>query len=208
MLANVHTALPLKHSEGGEALGRRPPSPRPRRRLSAVLMPSFQFQRRRSAARLPAVMLASVVALLLSAGSVQAAEPLASHHYKPGLSITGPMTEVSLYTKYTYTVQVVSPKSYRRAVVNFFVPPSDCLIRRRIRLTAYQPWQGQYVIEFVTTNEMEQGIGVSVFGLTARHAAGHLLFGKAYAVTPLPGQMSHYPPPSGTPCPQGTPPAI
>jgi hypothetical protein len=119
------------------------------------------------------------------------------------VSLTGPLTEISLGTKYTYTVRVLSAKSYKYAAVNFFVPPSDCFIHKSTRLQADQPQEWRYTIAFRTTAEMStEGIGVAVFG--KRQGYYHVLFGKAYPVTLLPNQTElSWSPGGGTSCPGG-----
>jgi hypothetical protein len=151
-----------------------------------------------------AYVLAAVVAVVLVAALGTGQPPLSRantpHRYKPGITLTGPLTNVSLDTKYTYAAQVVSAKSYRHAAILFFVPPSACLFRQKVNLVAYRPWRGSFTLEFRSTNEMDRdGVGVSVFA-PAKNGS-RLLFGKGYPVTPAPNQVPH-PSPSGSPCPQ------
>jgi hypothetical protein len=153
-----------------------------------------------------AYVLAVVVAIVFVAALCTGQPPLSRastlpHRYKPGITLTGPLTNVSLDTKYTYAVQVVAAKSYRHATILFFVPESACLFRQVVNLMAYRPWRGNFTLEYRSTNEMEtRGIGVSVATPPSKYGA-RILFGKAYRVTPAPNQVPH-PSPSGAPCPQ------
>jgi hypothetical protein len=129
----------------------------------------------------------------------QPSHATAPRRYKPGITLTGQMTNVLLDTKYTYKVQVVTAKSYRHAVVILQVAPSVCLFRNVVNLVAYRPWKGHYTLEYRTTNNMAQGLVASVFTPSSKRGS-HLIFGKAYKVTPVPNQEWH--PVPGAPCPQ------
>jgi hypothetical protein len=59
----------------------------------------------------------------------------------PSLLITGPQ-EVAPETEYSYTVTIVTARSYKRAAVWFY--SLDCSQRRTINLVAHRPWQGSF----------------------------------------------------------------
>jgi hypothetical protein len=59
----------------------------------------------------------------------------------PSLLITGPQ-EVAPETEYSYTVTIVTARSYKRAAVWFY--SLDCSQRRTIDLTAHKPWHGTF----------------------------------------------------------------
>jgi hypothetical protein len=121
------------------------------------------------------------------------------HKHVAGIVITGPQTNISLNTPYTYHVEVVSAKSYKQAAVTLTVP-SACSFTNKVNLVAYQPWKKSYTVGFVTTGGMSvEGLGVSVFSPSSSKGS-HLLVSKAFPVTPAsnPGPA----PGSNTVCPK------
>ena len=171
----------------------------PKDKETAQAMPPFSLPTRQRSYVLAAAMVIVLVAAL-GTGQPPLSRANTPQRYKPGITLTGPLTNVSLDTKYTYTVQVVAPKSYRHAAILFFVPESACLFRQKVNLVAYRPWRGSFTLEYRSTNEMEtRGIGVSVF-TPASKTGSRLLFSKAYPVTPAPNQVYH--PVPGSPCPR------
>ena len=148
--------------------------------------------------RMPLIAMLVLVMLLPSGAS---ARPTAAGATVSGLSLTGPLSNVTLCTKYSYRVQVVSPQSYKGAVISFFVPPSGTRTTKTVNLVAHKPWHGSFTAEFATTNNMStKGIEIAVLVLPP-HRGLRVLFNKAYAVTPAaiqppnPPQFCGGPPP-------------
>jgi hypothetical protein len=136
--------------------------------------------------------------MALCAALPQQALGTKEHKHAPGIFLSGPLTNISLNTPYTYNVEVVSRKSYKQAAVTLTVPFA-CSFTNKVNLVAYRPWKKSYTVGFVTTSEMStEGLGVSVFS-PASSKGSHLLMSKAYPVTPT----SNLAPPGSTPvCPR------
>lgn len=144
------------------------------------------------------IVMAVVVVMLPGSASAHRAGAEAT---VSGLSLTGPLSNITLCTKYSYRVQVVSAQTYKGAVISFVVPPSGTRITKTVNLAAHKPWHGSFTTEFATTNNMStKGIEVAVSVLPP-HRGYKTLFNKAYAVTPAaiqppnPPQFCGGPPP-------------
>jgi hypothetical protein len=149
-------------------------------------MPSSALLRRRSYERLTGVLVAVLLAGSLAPSLARStSRPLAT-----GLSLSGPLTEVTLCTKYSYRVQVVSSQSYQQAYVSFFVPPYRTM--RRVRLVAHRPWRGVFTAEFTALNYLSKGIDVGVMALPP-HRGLKLLVNEIYAVSPAASQPANPP---------------
>jgi hypothetical protein len=112
----------------------------------------------------------------------------------PGIYLNGPRT-VSLNTPYTYQVEVVSAKSYKRAVIEYYVPTEGqgTLIRRITNLTAHKPWVGKYPTEFNYPFKPNpdlvgsDGVGVIVVAKTKRRPHGQTIYSKDFPLALAPG---------------------
>jgi hypothetical protein len=144
------------------------------------------------------VVLVALVAMALGGGLPSVAFGAKGHHrHKPGITLSGPLTNLTLETNYTYSVEVVSARSYKHAVLNFR-GPSQCLITRTVNLEAYKPWKGSFTVAFESS--MEHGIEVVAFTPSSPKGS-HAFLSKAYTATFAPTQPT--PSPSyRPPCPQ------
>ena len=118
---------------------------------------------------------------------------------QPGIYIAGPTSNIKLGTSYKYSVEVVSNKSYKNAIVSFSVPSSYTPYQTKtISLVAHRPWnhpwQGTFTVDFFNTDKMNQGIDVAVSVLPP-HTGYQLLFSKNYHVRPAPHQAVSPPAP-------------
>jgi hypothetical protein len=148
-----------------------------------------------------ALAVASALALLaFHAPSVDAAKGKGKGKPKASLSVSGPLSNARLCTKYTYRVRLVSRKSYKKAFVNFFAPPSEFVSHKAIKLHAGKAWRGTFTAIFTDTGEMtRKGVEVSVL---VRPPHGHYRFlaSKVVPVKPAAGQ------PATALCPNAPPP--
>lgn len=126
------------------------------------------------------VALLALLALIVLLPSTASARPTGVEASVSGFSLSGPLTDVTLCTKYSYRVQIVSPQSYKAASVSFVVSPYRTM--KRVSLVAHQPWHGVFTAEFTTTNSLSEGIDVAVIVLPP-HRGYKRLFSNTYAVT-------------------------
>ncbi len=105
--------------------------------------------------------------------------------------MTGQTKKIKLRHSYTYDVEIVSSKTYKKAVLLFFTP--DAAVKRTgdvVSLTANKPLHRSFTVDFVNTTEMStEGISISVIAAPSKGHPSQVLFGKSYSVTPAPGQV-------------------
>jgi hypothetical protein len=119
------------------------------------------------------------------------------HKPKPGIWLSGPLTNLLFDTPYTYHVTVISAKSYKHGYVSVGVP--FCVVQKEINLTADQAWRGNFTVTFLSTNESIRGIGVELVSpITSKGAA--VLYHKTYPVALVPGRVPK-PTPTEDVCP-------
>jgi hypothetical protein len=141
---------------------------------------------RRAWAKLPVITV--LVALCLAIGTQTAWGASQRHKPRGRISLSGQLTNVLLDTDYTYNVEVVSAKSYRHALVRLDVLPSECFISTWVNVVAGHVWRKSYTVAFLSTYMMStDGLDIGLFAPPSEY--GHLLLGKAYPVTPAPGQV-------------------
>jgi hypothetical protein len=165
-------------------------------------MPTFSIQQSRCRVRpLVCTAVVALAAVALCAGLPQASLANGQPRRAPGLFLSGPLTDVSLETSYTYDLEVVTRKSYRNAAVVFVVPPAQCSFTKVVKLVAGQPWKESYTVAFETTSGMSPGgIAVTVWSSPYPNKGGRPVLSKAYAVTPTPNQAPPVPGSSGVSC--------
>lgn len=165
-------------------------------------MPTFSIQppRRRAYASICTELIALAAVVVLCAGLPQASLAAKGQtRHASGMFLSGPLTDVSLETPYTYTLEVVTKKSYKDAVVVFVVPPAECSFTKAAKLAAGKPWKASYTVAFEATAGMSpSGIEATVWS----SPGGRPVFGKAYGVTPAPNQAPPVPGSSGVSCPK------
>jgi hypothetical protein len=119
------------------------------------------------------------------------------HKPKPGIWLSGPLTNLLFDTPYTYHVTVISAKSYKHAYVSIHAP--FCFDQQTINLTAYQAWRGSFTVAFPSTGEGLKSIGVELVSpITSKGAA--VLYHKTYPVALGPDQTT-MPTPTEDLCP-------
>jgi hypothetical protein len=142
-----------------------------------------QFWRARRAWLVASIVAASLVASWLA--------PAAGASLRPGIYISGPLTNVLLETKYTYKVTVVSKKSYSDATVEFDVPASGCYPTfDHMKLRAHRPWTGSFTTEYIRSSRLSQGIAVAVVVVPPHHGFTTAML-KHFPVTLAPGQVEN-----------------
>jgi hypothetical protein len=104
-----------------------------------------------------------------------------------GLSLTGPLSNIMLCTKYSYRVNVLSDVSYKETVVTLHADGAALPQQlKNIHLTAHRRWTGIFSETFTTTAQMSKlEVGVTVL---PPHRGYKTLFHKVYAVTPATSQ--------------------
>jgi hypothetical protein len=141
--------------------------------------------------------LAAAVAVTGFVGVTPALAAAGHASHKLSVSLTGPLTNVSFNTSYTYTVQVVPHTSYGNADLVFVVPnsgnkPSSY---KRIHLIARRPSKGTFTTRFFSPlSGNTDTIDVSIL-VPSAHSGLRALFHKTYVVTPAPNQPKTLPPP-------------
>lgn len=105
-----------------------------------------------------------------------------------GIYVSGPLTEVSFDTSYSYTVTVVTNKTYDKATVEFFVPASGCYPTfHHTKLIAHHPWTGHFTTEFRSDKELSNGLMLAVV-VVPPHRGYSILLRKHFPVTAASGQ--------------------
>jgi hypothetical protein len=128
------------------------------------------------------------LARLLLAGLLLAIVPAGATAAAPGVSLTGPLTNLTLCTPYTYKVSVVSSKSHRQAVIVLAAfGANNANQRKTINLVAGRKWTGTFTEYFSRPADMRKGVQVVVMVLPPRRGYT-TLFRRTYAITPAPGQ--------------------
>lgn len=127
----------------------------------------------------------TAAALLLTLASTGPASATAD---APGASLTGPLTNLTLCTPYTYKVSVTSSKPHREALVILAAfGATNANQRKLVNLPAGRKWTGTFTEFFSRPADMSKGLQVIVMVLPP-HRGYTTLYRRTYVVTPAPGQ--------------------
>jgi hypothetical protein len=121
-------------------------------------------------------------------GLLLAIVPSAATAATTGVSLSGPLTNLTLCAPYAYKVSVVSSQPHREAVVVVAAyGANDARQVKTVNLAAGRRWTGNFTEYFSRPADMSKGIQVVVMVLPP-HRGYTTLYRRTYAITPAPGQ--------------------